>query len=229
MPGDAPEVPASDQNAPGETAPPPIEVEDVSSLTEIVEAAQEAPPRPEPIKLVWDLPPSEKHPRGRIQRLTIETRFPNDAWLLGIRFQTELKQKIRETKTDEKGNTVLAHPLADLEALCKEVVVRPTWLHNESALQKLKETMPSPTFAELRRKLMLTAGLDGDFFADYQRLTVPQTLLLSALESASGSGSTLPPSTPTGQGNSSPGPSTTGDAAPKPVESASPTTSGSSP
>lgn len=239
MPGDAPESPAAvqpptdsppapdEEQDDGDVEVPLPEAEEVTSLQQIVAATEEAPPKPDPIVLRWFLPPSKAHPKGRFQKLSIETRYPKDVWLLGIRYQTDLKQKIREKETKKDGSTVLKHPLADLEAIAQEVIVKPTWLHTESNLQRLKEVLPSPTFAELRRKLMLTAGLDGDFFADYQRLVVPQSLLLSAYESRKGSGSTPPPSTDAPPETSPPGTSTTGRGGSRTAGKGSKTTSGS--
>lgn len=218
---DAPGVPAEAEESFGPTK--------VSSLTEIMEAAKKSPPKPDPIMLEWFLPSTEDNPKGAYLHMDVETRFSPDPWMFGIRYMSEVQEQKRKQEPDAKGVMVTKHPLADVVALAREVVVSPTWLHNEEALQKFKDNIPPPTFAEFRRKLMLTAGLDGDFFGDYQVLAAPKIYRTSVSGLPKGSDSTQVPSPIAEPKNSSPGPSTTSSAPPSPEDSESQTTSGSSP
>lgn len=213
-------------DAPKDEAPQRIEL---SSLAEIVAENQKGAAQAEPIDLFWFLPPTKDAPAGREMHLHVETRFPDDHWRFGVGYMTTVQTKMRLEEADAAGVMRRKHPLADMEFICKEIVVSPTWLHNESALTRFKEHTPPHVFSELRRKLMLVGRLDGDFFDDYQRLTIPMTYLRSASESPSGSGNTQTSSGKPPTSDSSPGSSTTASAASKTGDSSSPTTSGSSP
>lgn len=197
----------------------------VASLSEILEGLEKAPVKAPPIILQWEEPPTEDNPTGLVE-LTVETRFPKDPWIFGVRYMTEIQDRKRKQEPDAKGTMVLKHPDADLVALAQECVVSPTWLHNEEALTRFKAAMPLAA-SELRRKLMLVAGLNGDFFDDYPRLTMPRIWLQSDSESANGSDKLPGPATASPPTNSSPTPSTISNGARKSEESVSPTISGS--
>lgn len=187
----------------------------LTSLSELVEAAKKSPPKPDPILLEWFYP-GEEEPT----QLEVEVRYPDDAWLFGVKYMTEIQDLKRSQEADEKGITVNKHPDADFHALAKECIVNPSWLRIEGNIKKFKETVPSPVFAELRRKLMLVAGLNGDFFGDYHQLTVPRIFQPSASGSVNGSDSPPGPSTTAEPKISSPGSTTTASAEPKIVVSA---------
>lgn len=225
----APAVRMPEESGTAAVVPPPAappEPKKVKSLAEIKAVMKEVQIRSPPIDLEWEVPRTEENPAGMIT-FHIETRFPKDPWLLGVRYMTTIQDKLRMEEPNEKKEMVRKHPLADVVELARECVVEPTWLHNEAAVKDFKEIIPPLVFAEFRRKLMLNAGLDGDFFDDYQRLTIPRSLRQSGSESASASDSRPGPVTAKEPTNSSLPPSTTTGDAEKSVVSVSPTTSGS--
>jgi hypothetical protein len=203
--------------------PPPAPKE--LSLEELVAAAAKAP-RLTPGDIIVD------HGIPGLPPLKVVTRFSPDPWKFGLHYMLEVPRLVLEEVEDPevKGRMVRKSPNADIIALAREVVVSPTWLHNEAAVARFKKTVSPEVFTGLRVDLEHAAGLKADFFVRFSLRTTPMSGLSSSA-SASASASANPPGrAPLDTApNSSASPSTTVTGAPRGAESASPTTSGSSP
>lgn len=143
------------------------EIVEVTSLNDVLGDPNEPL---EPIDVVWQQ-------GGRLHHMKVEVRRPKDYDAFPIRYMSE-KQEAMIPEYDADGNETFPGKDAPDMLLRRECVMEPKFLHNKR--DKLSHKLGPDFFSQLHRRLMLTAGIDGDFFLDWAMLQTPKAAVLQS-------------------------------------------------
>lgn len=136
---------------------------------------------PDPLEVVWTQ-------GGKLCRMKVVVKRPADY----EGFPTAYMATKREAEMPAWKDKVrtFPHEGAHTKLLRDETIVSPAFL-KEDGIEKSGKLDPD-FFAQLHRKLLLVAGVDGDFFADWAQMRLPKAAVLRLAESQSGSEDSSP-------------------------------------
>lgn len=168
-------------------APPEAKEDAASDMPAVVEVTslddlKDVPVQPlDPIEVVWTQ-------GGKLCRMKVQVKRPSDY----EGFPVAYMQSKRDAETPvwkDKAKT-FPHEGAHNRLLRQETIVAPEFLKDEG-IEKSGKLEPD-FFAQLHRRLLLIAGVDGDFFADWAQMRLPKASVLRLAESLAGSEESSP-------------------------------------
>jgi hypothetical protein len=174
-----PKKPVEAQGTSKDITPPPPQkpmdlIHEVNSLDDLKDVPVK---EPDPIEMVWDQ-------GGQVCRMKVVVKRPGktSSAYAALRLEYLAARRKAETPIFDTPNAVARYPDEGLHnrLLRQKCIVSPAFLNNEGIEQS--DVLPPEFWASLDLKLMPIAGLDGDFFYDWESLQTHKDFLVRQFE-----------------------------------------------